>query len=68
MLPVASAPEEPRLPQEFPQEFSAKELREFLAPDLHTAEADPAFRERLRQRLWALMQQRSAGDQDHRLD
>jgi hypothetical protein len=34
------------------------ELREFLAADLLPAEADPVFKERLRLRLWRLVQAR----------
>jgi hypothetical protein len=60
--------EEPWVPKEIAKEFGAEELREFLAPDLHVTCADPAFRERLRQRLWALVQQGNGGDRDYRLD
>ena len=44
------------------------ELRDFLAPDLHATRADPAFRERLRQKLWALVQQGNGTGRDDRLD
>jgi hypothetical protein len=65
---MTSVAEEPLVPQEIAEEFGAEELREFLAPDLRATRANPAFRESLRQRLWALVQQGSTGDRDDRLD
>ncbi len=41
-------------------EFTLDELREFLEADLHDVQADPEFKERLRQRLWAMVAARSA--------
>ena len=40
-------------------DFSIDELREFLEVDLVEVEVDPEFKERLRQRLWILVQERS---------
>jgi hypothetical protein len=40
------------------KEFSTEELKEFLEGDLQPTQADPAFQERLRQELWALVQER----------
>ena len=40
---------------EIAAEFSTEELLEFLEADQHPVEADPAFRERLREELWALV-------------
>jgi hypothetical protein len=65
---MTSVAEEPLVPQEIAEEYSSEELREFLAPDLRATRADPAFRESLRQKLWALVQQGSTGDRDDRLD
>jgi len=36
-----------------------EELREFLEGDLVGVRADPEFKERLRRRLWALVQARN---------
>ena len=41
-------------------EFTLDELREFLEADLLDVPADPEFKERLRQRLWALVSARAA--------
>ena len=38
-------------------EFTIEELREFLQGDALDAPVDPAFKERLRQRLWELVQE-----------
>lgn len=54
--------------QEIAKEFSTEELKEFLEGDLKPASADPAFRERLRQELWALVQERYARKDGERLD
>jgi hypothetical protein len=40
---------------EIAAEFSTEELLEFLEADLRPVEADPVFRERLREELWALV-------------
>ena len=53
---------------EIAKEFSTEELKEFLEGDLHPNPADPAFQERLRRELWAMVQQRYGHDPDDRLD
>ena len=40
-------------------EFPMEELREFLSADLFEVPADPAFKARLREKLWTLVQRRS---------
>lgn len=40
-------------------EFSLEELREFLEGDLLDVRADPEFKERLRRKLWELVQARN---------
>jgi len=47
---------EPELPEEVAAEFSTEELLEFLEADHAPDTADPAFRERLREDLWQLVQ------------
>jgi hypothetical protein len=49
--------------QEVAAEFTTEELMEFLEGDLHPAQADPAFKERLRGELWELVQRRYRDDQ-----
>ena len=39
-------------------DFSMEELREFLEGDRLDVRADPAFKERLRRKLWDMVQQR----------
>ena len=39
-------------------EFSQKELDDFLAADVLEVQADPAFRERLRKKLWTMVSDR----------
>jgi hypothetical protein len=41
-------------------DFTLDELREFLEADLLDVRADSDFKERLRQRLWALVSARAA--------
>jgi len=41
-------------------DFTLDELREFLEADLLDVAADPEFKERLRQRLWAMVSARAA--------
>ncbi|MEM7413791.1 MAG: hypothetical protein AAF430_26420 [Myxococcota bacterium] len=45
-------------------DVSIEELREFLEADLFESSADPKFKERLRERLWALVQDRYGPDSD----
>ncbi len=40
-------------------EFSVEELREFLEGDLLSVRADPEFKDRLRRKLWELVQARN---------
>ena len=42
-------------------EFSIEELREFLAADFVEVSADPAFKNQLRNKLWAMVRSRSFG-------
>ncbi len=42
-------------------DFTLDELREFLEADLVDVRADPAFKERLRRRLWEMVQAQSRG-------
>jgi hypothetical protein len=46
--------------KEIAAEFATEELKEFLEADTFPAKADPAFREQLRRRLWALVRSRQA--------
>jgi hypothetical protein len=49
-------------------DFTIEELREFLQADLLDVPVDPRFKERLRRRLWELVQDqakpREPGDRD----
>ncbi|MHC4933660.1 MAG: hypothetical protein ACYTGV_15880 [Planctomycetota bacterium] len=49
-------------------DFTIEELREFLQADLLDVPVDPRFKERLRRRLWELVQhqarEREPGDRD----
>ncbi len=42
-------------------DFTLDELREFLEADLVDVRADPLFKERLRRRLWEMVQAQSRG-------
>ncbi len=42
-------------------DFTLDELREFLEADLVDVRADPAFKERLRRRLWEMVKAQSRG-------
>jgi hypothetical protein len=53
---------------EIAKEFSTEELQEFLEGDKLPSQADPAFRERLRQELWEMVQQRYGRKPDDPLD
>ena len=49
-------------------DFTMDELREFLEADLLDVHADPEFKERLRRRLWDMVQARArkhSRGQDH---
>jgi hypothetical protein len=45
-------------------DFTDDELREFLEADQLGVRADPAFKERLRRRLWEIVLAREAADND----
>ena len=45
--------------EEIAAEFSTEELLEFLEADQRPVEADPAFRERLREELWELVRRQA---------
>lgn len=45
-------------------EFTEDELREFLEADLLGVPADPEFKERLKQRLWELVQDQAKAKLD----
>lgn len=47
-----------RMP-EIAEEFTTEELQEFLAADQADVKADPAFKERLRHRLWEMLAARA---------
>ncbi|MBW2245002.1 MAG: hypothetical protein JRH01_23725 [Deltaproteobacteria bacterium] len=42
------------------EEFSTEELQEFLEGDLRPDQADPVFKEELREDLWQMIQARHA--------
>jgi len=47
--------------EEISMDFSADELSEFLEADLLGVEADPQFKEELREKLWTLVNVRLGG-------
>jgi len=47
-------------------EFTTQELQEFLEGDLYPTQADPAFKEALRRKLWSLVQERHRGPADQK--
>jgi hypothetical protein len=50
-------------PDEIAAEFTTEELMEFLEGDLYPSEADPRFKERLRQDLWRMVRRRHTDDE-----
>ena len=42
--------------EEIASEFTTEELQEFLEADQYPIEADPLFKEKLREKLWQLLQ------------
>lgn len=40
-------------------DYTIEELREFLQADLHDVPVDPRFKERLKRRLWELVQEQA---------
>ncbi len=51
-----------------PMAFTMEELREFLEGDLLEGQADPEFKEQLRQQLWEMLQARRAGGRVIKVD
>lgn len=43
--------------RDLPAEFTSEELEEFLSADQLPEQADPEFKERLREELWELVQE-----------
>jgi hypothetical protein len=50
--------------EEIASEFTTEELQEFLEADRHPIEADPLFKEQLREKLWKLLQRSIQGASD----
>lgn len=46
---------------EIAPDFTTEELLEFLEGDLHPVDADPVFKEELRQSLWLMVRRRFRG-------
>ena len=63
-----SAQAVPELPDFDPGDIDPEELREFMEADWVEVEADPGFRERLRQQLWAMLRPSSGDDEDEQGD
>ena len=58
-MPAESLPQRgSKLPNEIAAEFSTEELMEFLEGDLYPTQADPVFKERLREDLKKLVRSR----------
>jgi hypothetical protein len=68
VMPSPRTRREPEVAQEIAKEFSTEELKEFLEGDREPSQADPAFQERLRRELWAMVQQRYGRGPDEPLD
>jgi hypothetical protein len=47
--------------EEIAAEFTTEELQEFLEADRYPIEADPLFKEQLREQLWRLLQRSIQG-------
>ena len=54
------AAREPKVIEEIAAEFSTEELQEFLEADRNPVPADPIFKERLREKLWKLLEEQRA--------
>jgi hypothetical protein len=65
---MTAKPQEPPV-DEGSMDFTMDELREFLEADVRGVKADPEFKERLRRRLWEIVQlgtgERVGGDEEH---
>jgi hypothetical protein len=57
-LPGHDPRRESQVDDEKQSEFSPEELEEFLAADGRPEQADPAFKEALREKLWAALEER----------
>ncbi len=51
---------------EIAAEFTTEELQEFLEADLFPIDADPVFKEQLRERLWKLVRRGIQAEPDQR--
>ena len=47
--------------EEIAADFTTEELQEFLEGDLNPDQADPKFKERLREQLWKMLEDRRGG-------
>jgi len=50
--------------EEIAAEFTTEELQEFLEADQHPIEADPLFKEQLREKIWRLLQRSIQGSSE----
>ena len=50
--------------EEIAAEFTTEELQEFLEADRYPIEADPLFKEQLREKIWRLLQRSIQGASD----
>ena len=57
----ADADQDEAMAEDQLMEFTAEELREFLQADLLDVPVDPRFKERLKRRLWELLQAQTRG-------
>jgi len=60
----ASGLQEREVIEEIASEFTTEELQEFLEADQYPIEADPLFKEELREKLWKLLQSRVRSESD----
>ena len=51
--------------EEIAEDFTTEELQEFLEGDLHPDQADPEFKDRLREQLWKMLEDRRNGRDGH---
>jgi hypothetical protein len=50
--------------EESASEFTTEELQEFLEADRYPIEADPLFKEQLREQIWRLLQRGTRGPRE----
>ena len=60
----ASGLQEREVIEEIAAEFTTEELQEFLEADRHPIEADPLFKEQLREQIWRLLQRGTRGPRE----